>query len=155
MQTKIYILQATNQDIPALARIESVCFSDAWSEKALLSQLESEYALTLVAKDGDGKLCGYISGGLTPPEAEIFRVATLPEYRRRGVGRALLSEFLKRTAEKSCHDFFIEVRESNTPARALYAFFGFSETGRRRGYYSQPKEDAILLSLAKEQNGQA
>ena len=146
MQTIIYTNKATEQDLREIAYAEEVCFSDAWSESALSSQLESEYALTVCARTENGKFLGYISGGITSPEAEIFRVATLPECRRMGVGRALLSEFIRVAHTLCCEDFFIEVRESNIPARALYASFGFSETGKRKGYYKNPKEDAILLS---------
>ena len=147
MQSNIYISLAMENDLSNLAKTEDVCFSDAWSENALLSQIKSDYALTLVVKDENANICGYISGGLTPPEAEIFRVATLPEYRRCGIGRFALSEFISLAKEKGCTDFFIEVRESNTPARALYSSFGFFEAGKRKNYYSSPKEDAILLSL--------
>lgn len=146
MQTIIYTSKATQADLHDIMNAEAVCFSDAWSESALSSQLSSDYALTLCARTQNGELLGYISGGITSPEAEIFRVATLPEHRRMGVGRALLSEFIREAHSLSCEDFFIEVRESNTPARALYASFGFAEIGKRKGYYKSPKEDAILLS---------
>ncbi len=149
MQSNVYISLATEDDLSSLVRMETECFSDAWSENALRSQISSEYALTLIAKTDTGDVCGYISGGLTPPEAEIFRVATLPQYRRRGIGRTVLDEFVAHASKKDCRDFFIEVRESNTPARTLYASFGFSEIGKRKNYYSNPKEDAILLSLTK------
>ena len=146
MQSKLYISPASTKHIPSLAEIERVCFSDAWSENALLSQITSDYALTLVATDENDKVCAYVSGGITPPEAEIFRVATLPEYRRSGVARQVLREFLALASSRECSDFFIEVRESNVPARALYSSFGFGEIGVRKNYYSQPKENAILLS---------
>ncbi len=153
MQSKLYILPASAEHIPSLAEIERACFSDAWSENALLSQITSDYALTLVATDENGKVCAYVSGGITPPEAEIFRVATLPNYRRSGIARLVLREFLSLATSRSCTDFFIEVRESNSPARALYSSFGFCEVGVRKNYYSQPKENAVLLSGRFEGKG--
>ena len=153
MQSKVYISKTQTNELADIANAEQLCFSDAWSENALLSQLNSDYALTLTARNEGGNTLGYISGGITPPEAEIFRVATLPENRRCGVGREMLSAFISEAKALGCDRFFIEVRESNIPARALYRSFGFAETGKRKNYYKKPNEDAILLTLDESVSG--
>lgn len=154
MQTFVYINKATADDLAEIAGAEALCFSDAWSESSVLSQISSHYGLTVVAKDGDGKFLGYVCGSVCPPECEIFRVLTLPEHRRAGVARKMILEFVRLANARECEDFFIEVRESNIAARSLYASLGFSEIGKRKGYYSMPREDAVLLSAKMKANAQ-
>ena len=135
---------ATALDLPALASIEEACFPDPWSEGAIASHLASDATLTLLAIL-DGEAVGAILMGLTPPEGEIYRIATLPEARRKGVGRALLAEGLSLSKAAGTERIFLDVRVSNEPARALYATHGFRETGIRRDYYRSPREDAVLM----------
>ena len=135
---------ATALDLPALARIEEACFPDPWSEGAIASHLASSATLTLLAVR-DGEAVGAILMGLTPPEGEIYRIATLPEARRTGVGRALLAEGLSLAKAAGTERIFLDARVSNEPARALYATHGFRETGIRRDYYRSPREDAVLM----------
>lgn len=139
------IKKATQNDLSSVFSLEKQCFSDAWSENAIASQIDGECYLTFLATDGDGNALGYISGSLFGDEAEIFRVATDKTKRRQKIGSALVSHFISYTKERGCSRVFLEVRESNAPARALYSSFGFTENGVRRGYYKNPKEDAILL----------
>ena len=157
MQSEVYISLALVEHAHALALIEATCFSDAWSESSMNSHLMSSYTMTVIAKDENDEIIGYISGSTCPPECEIFRVATLPEHRRVGIGRKMLSEYVRLATERGCEDFFIEVRETNVAARALYSSFGFCEVGKRKGYYTSPREDAILLSAhfcANDENKQ-
>ena len=144
MMTSFEIRRAAVTDIPALATIEAACFSDAWSEGALALHLDSAATLTLVAT-ADGRVVGALLLGLCPPEAEIYRIATLPEARRHGIGRALLSRGLHVLREAGVTKIFLDVREGNTPARTLYATHGFRETGVRRDYYRAPREHAVLM----------
>ncbi len=78
------------------------------------------------------------------PEREILNLAVAPPFRRMGIGSALLAEELR-----SAGDFFLEVRESNIAAQALYRRFGFAEVGRRAGYYRSPAETAIVMKMKK------
>ena len=117
---------------------EAEIFSDAWSERALISHMDGSSSRTLAAYL-DGVFAGYLLGSLIPPEGEVYRIAVLPPYRGRGVGDALLSAMLAETPV--C---FLEVRESNLFARALYERHGFVQVGTRRGYYKEPKEDACV-----------
>lgn len=134
----VAVLTATPDDLAFLQASEARIFSDAWREVSLLSHLASPTSRTLVARLGEERV-GYLLGSVIPPEGEVYRVATLPEYRRRGVGRALLAAFLS-----ECEVTFLEVRRSNAAARALYEGAGFLLVGERRGYYKDPKEDACV-----------
>lgn len=125
-------------DVSFLLSSEAEIFSDAWGESALLSHLSSSASRTLIACV-DGEPVGYLLGSVIPPEGEVYRIAVLPKHRRAGVGDALLDAFLAKT--DAC---FLEVRESNAHARALYEKHGFELIATRRGYYKNPKEDACI-----------
>ena len=132
------VRKASPEDIPAVLALECYAFTDPWGEDVLFSHLNSEHLCFLVCEDGD-VFCGYLLGSRIPPEGEIYRVATHPERLRRGVGRMLCEHFLS-----DCGEAFLEVRRSNTAARALYEKLGFSLVGERRNYYKNPTEDACL-----------
>ena len=84
---------------------------------------------------------------LAADEGYISNVAVDPEHRRQGIGGALIAELVRRAQERSLVFLTLEARESNAPARALYAQHGFSDVGVRKNYYEKPREDAILMTL--------
>ncbi|MBQ7376963.1 MAG: ribosomal protein S18-alanine N-acetyltransferase [Clostridia bacterium] len=144
MQTEVYV--ATKKDAEILAEIEASVFSDAWSPAAMDSHLDGVCSVALLLT-ADGVPVGSLTGSLLAPEGEIYRVAVLPAYRRRGLARALLSAFLKTARAANVEELFIEVRASNSAAQGLYRSFGFAEYGVRRNYYKAPNEDAVLMKL--------
>ena len=103
----------------------------------------------LVAEDGAG-LAGYVIGLSGADEGEILNVGVAPAQRRRGLGRALVAAMLADLAKRGAVTVYLEVRESNAPARALYSALGFEDIGRRRGYYRAPTEDAVILKRGVE-----
>lgn len=130
-------------DLSGVAEIERLCFFEPWSEKSL----------ELLLKDGnfgvaaieDGRVAAYVGVISVPPEGEITNVATHPDFRRRGIAADVL-DFLKREAHKRGIDsLFLEVRRSNDAARSLYEKAGFTVIGERKGFYKNPKEDAVLM----------
>jgi ribosomal-protein-alanine N-acetyltransferase len=95
----------------------------------------------------DEKIVGYVVALDGADVGDILNLAVTEGGRRRGLGRALVEAIVDRLAERGVREVFLEVRESNAPARGLYSKFGFKEVGRRKGYYRRPVEDAIVLRL--------
>lgn len=135
------ITNMTADHLPQIAELEKLCFSDAWSEKSIASELENELALWLVAVDGD-TVAGYIGSQTVLGEADMMNVAVAPEYRRRGIARKLVEELISRL---NAHSLTLEVRVSNENARRLYDSMGFQQVGLRKKYYEKPREDALIL----------
>lgn len=134
--------------ITEIAAIESRCFSDPWSEASFASAAENGmYSFYTAIDPVTGKVCGY--GGIYTvcDSADVTTIAVLPEYRGRGIGSLLLDALINTAVRRGAEQIHLEVRESNSPAISLYKKHGFTEDGRRRGYYRFPKEDAILMTL--------
>lgn len=91
---------------------------------------------------------GFLIARFLTPECELENIAVSPVVRRRGIGRQLLDVLKLAASETNCESVFLEVRESNKAARAFYESVGFKSDGRRKTYYSNPSEDAILYRLA-------
>lgn len=145
---------ATGADVSRVATIERAAFSDPWSPSAFVSVLESPRSLFLVAEVG-GELAGYAVAWAVVDEAEIANVAVAPPWRRRGVGAALLDAVLARLESEGARTVYLEVRDSNAAARALYESRGFAVVGRRRRYYRRPTEDALVMRRVREEDGTA
>lgn len=116
----------------------------AWSEAALTETLERQPAHFLAAWQGE-KIAGFVLGRKMAEEGEILNLAVKTEYRRRGVARTLVQTLLDVFAAEGVGKAFLEVRESNAAAIALYKHLGFRPAGRRPGYYHRPEEAALLL----------
>jgi len=138
-------------DVPAVHAIEQVAFSDPWSVRDFRECVASDVVF-LVAAAPDG-VAGYVIAQDAADEGEILNLAVAPRRHRGGIGRALVERALATLAGRGASRVFLEVRESNTAARALYAALGFGEVGRRRRYYQRPVEDAIVLRAAIPADG--
>lgn len=136
----------TAEHIPQITAIERACFSDPWSETLFRDILWNDAAVMVVAEGADGTVMGYAELSVVLDEGTIDNVAVAPEYRRQGVADALLSAFVRFGRSKLAF-LTLEVRESNVPAITLYRKHGFRAVGRRKNYYDDPKEDAILMTL--------
>lgn len=150
------ITRMTEHDLLEVVEIEEVCGLSRWGWDAYHSELMSENAgLMLVARErsedvalSGRKLKGFIAARIIADELHINNVAVRQEYRRSGIGRFLLEGILTEGQRIGARSAFLEVRESNAPAQALYVRSGFRAAGRRQNYYSEPAEDAIVMSLA-------
>ena len=131
--------------IPQIAALERECFSMPWSERLLEDALFDPQASFLVADDGEGNVLGYAGLHAILDEGYIDNIAVEPAARRHGVASALLDVFCRYGAANLAF-LSLEVRASNQAAISLYEKFGFREVGRRRGYYQNPKEDALILT---------
>lgn len=138
------IVQMKESHAAQVAALEKVCFNDPWSENSVRSELDNELAFWLVAVDGE-KVAGYVGSQTVLGEADMMNLAVSPEYRRRGLGRALVTALVDALAAKGAHCLTLEVRASNGPAVSLYEKLGFAQVGRRPKYYHNPKEDALIL----------
>jgi ribosomal-protein-alanine N-acetyltransferase len=143
------IRRAMPGDLAAIARIEQASFSDPWTDDALATALDRMVMLVAAEDEGSGDgaagVVGYVVALVVAPDAEVADLAVAPEARRRGVGRVLLARALDVLAELEVRAVHLEVRESNRAARTLYESAGFRSVGRRKAYYRQPVEDALLL----------
>lgn len=126
------------------AELEKECFTDPWSKEEMETALRNP-AFHCLGETFDGVLASYVITSTVSDECEILNIAVKPEYRRRGIGESLLSKALCRAEEKGAKTVWLEVRESNTPAIALYEKFGFSKVGTRKNYYRKPVEHAVIM----------
>lgn len=166
----ITVRRMTEQDVKAAARLEAENFSEPWSEQAFLETLQCDYAYYYVAECGNPAtelttksvtepkeklepvsttessaivgMCGLrnIAG-----EGEITNVVTDKEYRGKGIAEAVLQKVLADGTELGIEAFTLEVRAGNQPAIALYEKFGFEGVGVRKNFYSNPREDALIM----------
>ena len=144
---KLRIVPMTARHLPAVAELERVCFpADPWSEALYQAALDNPAVAILLALGEDGALLGYAVLSTVLDEGNLDNIAVAPEYRRRGVADALLGA-LTGFGRECLALLTLEVRASNAPAIALYEKHGFRPVGRRRNYYSDPREDAVLMTL--------
>ena len=138
------IRKMTAREVPQVAELEKLCFAMPWSEKSVAGELDNPLALWLVAMEGD-RLAGYVGSQTVMDETDMMNLAVGSEFRRQGVGEALVNALTASLKELGSRCLTLEVRDSNEAARALYGKLGFTEIGRRRGYYRDPREDALIL----------
>ena len=144
----VLIRPASDGDLAALATLEAASFSVPWNEAALAGHLRASYTLSLLLLEEDRPV-GYLLAGFSPPEGELYRVAVLPEARRRGYGRRLLEAFFREAEKRDVYSLFLEVRESNEAAIALYRSVGFREIFLRENYYRDPTEAALVMTIGR------
>lgn len=143
MQYTIVPMDKTH--IETVAALEQRCFSAPWSAQSFAEELNNPLAHFLVAAAG-GAVAGYIGTQEIAGECYITNIAVHPEYRRLGIAQALLAAAQRGARERGCDFITLEVRPSNTPAVALYLKNGFAVAGERRGYYTKPDENALLMT---------
>jgi len=141
----VAIRSATLKDIPAILALEQQSSSAAHWTREQYNKL-AESGIVLLAEEAGG-LRGFICAQAVAGEWEIENVVVAAEFLRHGIANELLRELIRRAQSENASAILLEVREANQPARGLYEKNGFREVGRRRGYYKDPPEDAILYSL--------
>ena len=141
------IRPATAADIPAMMALEKHAATAAhWSPKQYEAAFESDVRKVLVFEEGSA-VQGFLVGRRVDDEWEIENVAIAGPARRSGLGARLVGEFLNLARSGGSRSVFLEVRESNRAARLLYEKWAFVESGRRKRYYRDPEEDAVLYRL--------
>ena len=140
----ISVIPIEQRHIKEIARLEEICFSEPWSEEGILEAYR--LGTKFFAAEADKKLIGYIGIKAFIDEGYITNIAVFPEFRRRGVAKALLNKVFEFAKEKGLSFVSLEVRPSNTEAVSLYEKTGFREEGRRKNFYRLPLEDALIMT---------
>lgn len=135
----------TAELVPGIAALEKECFSHPWSENALREELYNEAAAFIAAVADDGTVIGYAGLQTVLDEGYIANVAVTAAYRSQGVAGELLDAFV-RYGQANLAFLTLEVRPSNKAAVNLYLKHGFAQVGRRKNYYDDPQEDAIIMT---------
>ncbi len=137
---------ATELDLNEIVRIERSCFADPWTEESFRRLLAGHSAIFQVAADPpDFRIVGYVIAFAVGEDAELLNIAVEPTRRGKGLAGQMLDAVLIELGARGVKAAFLEVRESNRAARALYGSRGFAEIGRRRNYYRRPVEDALVM----------
>ncbi len=132
--------------IDAILTIEEASFTNPWTREMYHAELENQgVSYCFLAKDSEGTTVGFCSFWRVLDELHINNLAVVPAFRRAGVATALLKRVLQEGAALGARRTTLEVRQSNDAARLLYERFGFTVAGIRRGYYTKPVEDALVL----------
>lgn len=126
--------------------IERACFSHPWTRELLEQELYNDLISLVVAEGEDGTVLGYGEVRAVLDEGTLEKIAVAPAYRRQGVAEAILRAYL-RFGQARLAFLTLEVRESNSPAIALYEKLGFQVVGRRKNYYRELHEDALLMTI--------
>ncbi|MBQ7678207.1 MAG: ribosomal protein S18-alanine N-acetyltransferase [Lachnospiraceae bacterium] len=138
------IRRAEVSDILAIAEISETNFRDGWNADDIAGTIDQTQARVIVYEDA-GEILGYVIFYFAADEGEIPSIAVRTEARRRGIGSALLAALFEEARALRVRKIFLEVREHNAPAQALYRKNGFLYVGERRKFYSEPAEDAHIL----------
>lgn len=133
------------EDVPALLALERSCFGgEAFKDTQLRQLLSARYGVAIGVWE-DSLLLGAALLEVLVPESELHSLAVLPGKRRQGLGVVLLKSALRVARRRGATEMFLEVRRSNQAAIALYGRAGFVSLSVRRGYYSHPREDALVM----------
>lgn len=147
MSAAVQIRLARADDLDAIHAIEVASFSDPWKRDGFRDLILGGNATVVIAVLGR-EVVGFAVTYAAADEAEIANVAVADGVRRHGIGRALVDFVLSAAIAAGARNVFLEVRESNVAARALYTARGFTEMSRRLAYYRNPREDAVVMRLA-------
>ena len=136
-----------SDNVSGVAELEKQNFSDGWSEASLREELDNPYALYLVALDDSDRVIGAAGLIQSMDEADIMNVSVAKDARRQGIASKLLTALLDEGKKIGINAFTLEVRETNTSARALYEKFGFENAGTRKDFYTNPADNAVIYWL--------
>ncbi len=142
--TRLTFRQMTQDDADAVAAIEEKSFAMPWKRDDFWREATNELA-TYIVGELDGKIIAYAGAWVSFNQAEVMSVAVDPDFRGQGVGTLLFGELIKAVKARGATAITLEVRPSNTAAIKLYKNFGLKSVGRRKGYYLDNGEDALIM----------
>jgi [ribosomal protein S18]-alanine N-acetyltransferase len=142
------IAEMTEEDLDEVVAIERVSFTSPWPHRLFKETIATPFSVNFVArKRVDNRMVGYANFYLITDEVQVLNIATAPTFRNKGYGTSLLAYAIERLTERGVRDFYLEVREGNKKAMGIYDKFGFKKIGKRKKYYTEPNEDAIVMHL--------
>lgn len=144
-EAEIIVRELKVEDSAAVAEMEQQIFSDPWSEKSVMETVQQKQSVCFAAEKA-GHILGYLLVYHAADEAEIARIAVQKEARRQGAAGKLMQALEHYCEEHKMEKLLLDVRESNEAARSFYTKNGFVENGIRQGFYTNPSEDAVLMS---------
>jgi [ribosomal protein S18]-alanine N-acetyltransferase len=147
MSTVYAIRPMRSADLARVLDIEVECFTMPWSEATFRGLLRRSDADLFVAEEA-GEVVGYAAFWAVLDQGELGNLSVASGWRRRGIGERLVHAVLVRAHERGVREVYLEVRVSNYGAQSLYHRYGFAEVGRRRNYYLEPVEDALVMRRA-------
>lgn len=140
------IFQMTEKDVSEVWQLDVMCFALPWSEQSFADEMKNTLAHYYIIRDEDGRIIAYCGFWNVADEGHITNIAVHPEYRRKGCGSALVERLIFEAKKLNLILLTLEVREGNLPAQGLYRKYGFEVLGRRRKYYADNKEDALIMT---------
>lgn len=145
---RIAIVSMTEEDLDEILEIEKHSFAVPWSRELFHDTLSFPLAFNFVArKKVDNRLVSYANFYLIRDEVQVLNVAVAPEFRKKGYATGILNHAIAFLINQGGTDFFLEVREGNVEAISLYDRLGFKKIGKRKRYYPETNEDAIVMRL--------
>lgn len=137
------------ENLPRLAEIERECIPKPWSISAFEAEFAAKGAVFLAAEDENGEICGFVTAFSVLDEVSVNNVAVTHSCRRKGIATLLMNALWDKVSDFAAF-VTLEVRESNAPATALYEKLGYKKVGVRKNFYSEPCENAVLMTKYKE-----
>jgi ribosomal-protein-alanine N-acetyltransferase len=147
----IVVCEADEGQLLDIVSLGEKIFKSSWNEQMVATSMYGVYDTVLVALDADreNKVVGYCIFTAPCEDCELLRIAVAKKYRHQGIARKMIDEMVRICIENNGENIFLEVRESNDSAIALYEATGFEEISKRKDYYKDPAEDAIIMKLEK------
>ena len=145
MNDSIIVRDMIETDIDKVLDIETKSFTTPWSRDAFVMEITNNRLAKYIVAEKNGEIVGYGGMWLIIDEGHITNIAVYPEYRGQGIGHYLVKKLINICEERDMTSITLEVRASNSVAQSLYKKYGFEEAGIRRGYYTDTKEDAIIM----------
>lgn len=141
----IIIREMEENDIDDILKIEKESFATPWTRNSFLIELNENKLARYIVAEVDGKILGYGGMWFILNESHITNIAVLKDYRGQGVGNRILEGLIWYCIKEGIESMTLEVRKSNIVAQNLYKKYGFIDSGTRPGYYSDTKEDAMIM----------
>ena len=146
---RIYPEKLTEKTLDGVAELEKLCFSQPWSKSSLELLTKEGIGVGMVCSK-DGKVCAYGGMMCAVDEGQITNIATHPDFRRQGYGKAIVESLIKYAKYNGLDSISLEVRESNQAAISLYTKLGFKIEGKRKDFYRKPTEAALVMIWRKK-----